>query len=144
MVNSYGVLISRSSERQASAAASLEVFIDGNRATLLASGGGDSCVIKKCFYSGVYAHFREKNERQNYTLFDRDKDQSPRDVGLIPGLRRSPGVGYGNPLQFLPGKSHGQTSLAGYSAWGRKESDMIEQLTLFYFSIISDVEHFFM
>ena len=24
---------------------------------------------------------------------------------------------------FLPGKSHGQGSLAGYSPWGRKESD---------------------
>ena len=28
----------------------------------------------------------------------------------------------------LPGKSHGQSSLAGYSPWGRKESDMTEQL----------------
>ena len=38
------------------------------------------------------------------------------DVGLIPGLRRSPGVGNGNPLQyFLPGKFHGQRDLAGYS-----------------------------
>ena len=27
---------------------------------------------------------------------------------------------------FLPGKSHGQRSLAGYSPWGRKESDMTE------------------
>ena len=27
---------------------------------------------------------------------------------------------------FLPGKSHGQRSLAGYSAWGYKESDMTE------------------
>ena len=27
---------------------------------------------------------------------------------------------------FLPGKSHGQTSLDGYSPWGRKESDMTE------------------
>ena len=26
----------------------------------------------------------------------------------------------------LPGKSHGQRSLAGYSPWGCKESDMIE------------------
>ena len=26
---------------------------------------------------------------------------------------------------FLPGKSPGQKSLAGYSPWGRKESDMI-------------------
>ena len=31
---------------------------------------------------------------------------------------------------FLPGKSHGQRSLAGYSPWGRKESDMSGQLTL--------------
>ena len=29
---------------------------------------------------------------------------------------------------FLPGKSHGQRSLAGYSPWGHKESDMTEQL----------------
>ena len=27
---------------------------------------------------------------------------------------------------FLPGKSHGHRSLAGYSPWGRKESDMTE------------------
>ena len=30
---------------------------------------------------------------------------------------------------FLPGESHGQRSLAGYSLWGRKESDTNEQLT---------------
>ena len=29
---------------------------------------------------------------------------------------------------FLPGESHGQRSLAGYSPWGCKESDMTEQL----------------
>ena len=29
---------------------------------------------------------------------------------------------------FLPGKSHGQRSLVGYSPWGRKESDTTEQL----------------
>ena len=27
---------------------------------------------------------------------------------------------------FLPGESHGKWSLAGYSPWGRKESDTIE------------------
>jgi len=27
---------------------------------------------------------------------------------------------------FLPGKSHGQKILAGYSPWGHKESDMTE------------------
>ena len=30
---------------------------------------------------------------------------------------------------FLPGESHGQRSLEGYSPWGRKESDTIERLT---------------
>ena len=30
---------------------------------------------------------------------------------------------------FLPGESHGQRSLAGYSPWGPKELDMTEQLT---------------
>ena len=31
---------------------------------------------------------------------------------------------------FLPGKFHGQRSLAGYSPWGYKESDTTERLTL--------------
>ena len=30
---------------------------------------------------------------------------------------------------FLPGESHGQRSLVGYSPWGHKESDMTERLT---------------
>ena len=34
-----------------------------------------------------------------------------RDTGLIPGSERSPGGGNGTPV-FLPGKSHGQRSLA--------------------------------
>ena len=49
------------------------------------------------------------------------------DVGLIPGSGRSPGGGHWQPTPvFLPGESHGQRSLAGYSPWGHKESDMIE------------------
>ena len=31
---------------------------------------------------------------------------------------------------FLPGEFHGQRSLAGYSPWDHKESDMTERLTL--------------
>jgi len=39
-----------------------------------------------------------------------------RDVGLIPESGRSPGGGHTNPLQLiLPGESHRQRSLAGYS-----------------------------
>ena len=30
---------------------------------------------------------------------------------------------------FLPGESHGQRRLAGYSPWGHKELDMTERLT---------------
>ena len=41
-----------------------------------------------------------------------------RDAGdLDPWVRTSP--------LFLPGESHGQKSLVGYSTWGCKESDMI-------------------
>ena len=34
-------------------------------------------------------------------------------------------------LIILPGESHGQRSLAGYSPWGHKESDRTEQLPLY-------------
>ena len=34
------------------------------------------------------------------------------------------------PTPVLPGESYGQRSLMGYCAWGRKESDTIERLTL--------------
>ena len=52
------------------------------------------------------------------------------DLGSIPGgvipwrRARQP-----TPV-FLPGESHGQRSLVGYSPWGRKESDTVERLTL--------------
>ena len=50
-------------------------------------------------------------------------------LGSIPGLGRSPGEGNVNLAIFLPGKSHAERSLAGYSAWGHKESDITKQLT---------------
>ena len=37
---------------------------------------------------------------------------------------------------FLPGKSHGQRSLAGYSPWGSKESDTTEELSPSFTSFI--------
>ena len=45
-------------------------------------------------------------------------------VGKIPWRRR-----WQSTPVFLPGKSHGQRSLAGYSPWGRKESDTSYQLS---------------
>ena len=48
------------------------------------------------------------------------------DAGSILGLGRSPGGGNGNPLQYsCLGKSHGQRSLAGYSAWDHQELDTL-------------------
>ena len=37
--------------------------------------------------------------------------------------------GIATPPVFLPGESHGQRSLAGYSPWRHKESDMIKRLS---------------
>ena len=42
-------------------------------------------------------------------------------VGKIPWRR----AGQPTPI-ILPGESHGQRSLVGYSSWGCKESDMTE------------------
>ena len=52
-----------------------------------------------------------------------------------------PSLGREDPLEkgmlptsvFLPRECHGKTSLVGYSPWGRKESDLTEQLTLVLF-----------
>ena len=53
-----------------------------------------------------------------------------REPDLLPGLERLPWRRKWQPTPvFLPGKSHGQRSLVGYSPWGRKESDTTEQLT---------------
>jgi len=49
------------------------------------------------------------------------------DLGLIPGLGRSPERGHGNPLQYSGLENpHVYRSLAGYSPWGCKELDVTE------------------
>ena len=52
-----------------------------------------------------------------------------RDVGSIPGLGRSPGVGNGNPLRYsCLGNLTDRRSLEGYSPWSckriRRDSDI--------------------
>jgi len=50
-----------------------------------------------------------------------------RDIGLIPGLGRSLGVGNGNPLQYsYLENSMDKRSLEDYSPWGCKELDTTE------------------
>ena len=53
-----------------------------------------------------------------------------RDMGLTPWVRKIPWRRAQQPTPvFFPEESHGQRSLAGYSPWGRKETDMTEGLT---------------
>ena len=61
---------------------------------------------------------------------DTESARDASDLGLIPGLGRSPGARHGNSLQssYLE-NPHGQRSLVGYGPWGHKESDMTEQLS---------------
>ena len=49
-------------------------------------------------------------------------------LGFNPCVRKMSGGGHGNLLQvaFLPGESHGEKSLEGYSPWGCKELDTAE------------------
>ena len=67
-----------------------------------------------------------------------------RDVGLISGLRGSPGARklHCTPV-FLPGKFHGQRSLEGSSPWGCKESHTTEHTHTHTHTHTSDKkEHF--
>ena len=55
-------------------------------------------------------------------------------------------LGWKDPLEkgmpptpvSLPGESHGQRSLVGYSPWGHKKSDMTEGLTLSLFTFTKE------
>ena len=51
-----------------------------------------------------------------------------RDLGLIPGLGRSPGEGNGPPLQYSCLENPmDRGALGGYSPWGHKELDTRQQ-----------------
>ena len=64
-------------------------------------------------------------------LSSKESACNARDAGSIPGSGRSPWrrKWQSTPV-FLPGKSHGQRSLTGYSLCYRKESDMTEWLNM--------------
>ena len=50
-----------------------------------------------------------------------------RGAGLISGLRRSPGEGNGNPLQYCCLENPVDRILVGYSPWGCRELDTTER-----------------
>ena len=50
-------------------------------------------------------------------------------ISLLSFLKvKEPSILNKSGYKLLPGESHGQRSLVGYSPWGRKELDMTEQL----------------
>ena len=65
--------------------------------------------------------------------------QTAKNLPAMPEIRIQ-SLGRGDPLEketqptpvFLPGESHGQRSLAGYSPWDRKESGTTERPTHIY------------
>ena len=61
---------------------------------------------------------------------DKESACNAGNLGLISGLGKIPWrmVWQATPVS-LPGESHGQRSLVGYSPWGRKESDMTGRLS---------------
>ena len=66
-------------------------------------------------------YFVEVNISQIVTLIFIIEDYLLGWVGKVPWSRK-----WQPTLVFLPGKSHGQRSLAGYSLWCCKGSDMTE------------------
>ena len=73
----------------------------------------------------------ERNVMANLESILKSRDIAlPTKVHLVKAQRRQ---WHPTPV-LLPGKSHGQRSLAGYSSWGCEESDMTEELH-FHFSL---------
>ena len=64
------------------------------------------------------------------------------DLGLIPGLGKIPWRRAWQPTPvLLPGVSHGQRSLAGYSPWGHKELGMTERLSMSHSGVRFSVDN---
>jgi len=59
-------------------------------------------------------------------------------LGSIPWRRK-----WQSTPVLLPGKSHGQRSLVGYSPWGRKESDTTEQLHFHFHCVYNTLKAVF-
>ena len=76
-------------------------------------------ISQKGLIAGVYSQY----------LFPGGKESTCNvgDLGSVPGLRRSPGGGHGNPLQDSCLESpHGQRNLVGDSPWSHEELDTTE------------------
>ena len=77
--------------------------------------------IHICVYVCMYIHGLPR------WLIDKESACQYRRSGFDPWIQKIPWMREWQPtLVFLPGKFHGQGSLAGYSPWGSKEVDTTE------------------
>ena len=78
-------------------------------------------------------------QKQQLALVEKNPPASSgekRAMSWIPGSRRFPWMRAWQPTPvFLPGKFHGQKSLADHGPWGHQESDMTERLSDFTCSL---------
>ena len=81
------------------------------------------------FAFSVFSPFSSNSEVCDCLLLAQTSTCNARDLGLIPGLGRSPGGGHGDPLQYPSLENpQAQRSLAGYSPCGREDWNMTERL----------------
>ena len=79
----------------------------------MVGGDGEKWIVMK--------YFKEAQGKPSGSA-GKESTCNPGDLGLIPGLGRSPGEGKGYPLQY----SGLENSIGLYSQWGHKELDMTE------------------
>ena len=92
-------------------------------------GPSSSCSEGKWFTWHVYIWLRSQSLGFPGGSDSEESTCSARDPVPVPGLGTSPGDWNGYTPVSLPGKSHGQRSLAGCSPWGCKELDTTERLS---------------
>ena len=86
--------------------------------------------IQRPLYWMLYTDFTHCTKPLAVGSVGKESVCNVRNLGLIPGLGRSPGRGHGNPLQCSCLENpYGQRWLADYSPWGHKKLDTAEHLS---------------
>ena len=117
---------------------SWKMRVVGQSGGFLGSSAGKEYTCKAGSPSSIPGSGRSPGEGVTYPVFmdfpggsdSKESTCNVGDLGLIHGSGRSSGGGHGNLLQCSCLENpHGQRSLAGYSPWGHKESDMTGRLS---------------
>ena len=97
----------------------------------LGSPAGKESTCRRLWFNSLVRKFPWKRDRLPTPAFlgfpggsdGKESTCNAADLGLIPGLRRGPGEGHGNPLQYSCLKNpQGQRSLVGYSPWDHSQT----------------------